>query len=158
MGQTKQELTAAQQAQRSQDAQQASADAWAKSNAGLLYTNKSDPTGGVTKFYQDMENYMRDLNPSIPWHQQLEKAKNAVLAIDELARGPPCRAPTTSHRQGQARSVCRPAPRPKQLSTPWPSTRNTASNTPTRAALAWPNGWPTRPPGKEKNPRRTRRV
>jgi hypothetical protein len=78
--QTRQELTAAQQAAQAQAAEEGAAQAWANSNATLLYANKKDVTGGVTPFFSQMQDYMKKLNPAMPWAQQLEEAKDYVLA------------------------------------------------------------------------------
>jgi hypothetical protein len=103
--QTEQKLTYAQQqavaqqqaavnAERQRIAYEASVTTWANNNANLLYVNKKDINGGATKFYQDMERVMGELNlPSTPSVQQLDAVKNAVLAMNRPAAAA---APTPS--------------------------------------------------------------
>jgi hypothetical protein len=105
--QTEQKLTAAQQqalqaqqqdqqaqqqalaAAAAQKAEQDAAIAWGNTpeNANLLYVNKKNVSAGVTKFHQEMQAYINSgaVNPYLPHAQQLEVAKQHVLAINRPA-------------------------------------------------------------------------
>lgn len=94
--QTKQELTAAQQASlaqqraaQAQAADEAAAQAWCNAHAKDLYANGKDVTGGVKPFFNQIQDYMKQLNPNMPWAQQLEMAAQHVLAVNRPAAGTP---------------------------------------------------------------------
>jgi len=105
--QTEQKLTAAQRqalaeqqaadrAQRAKDAEQAAVSDWAEKHADLLYLNKKDISAGASKFFQQMQDYIDTgaVNPNLLHAQQLEIAKNYVLAVNR----PAAAAPTPSER------------------------------------------------------------
>ena len=110
--QTEQKLTAAQQqalyqaqqqaqAQAAQKAEADAAMAWGQSNAKLLYVNGKDVSSGATKFFQDMQAFINSgaVNPNLPHAQQLEVAKNYVLAVNRTPAPPPATPSEKAKRQ-----------------------------------------------------------